>query len=481
MALVTSAPTAPTPRRGLEIGLGLAVLVWGLYQSFWNLAAANLNADEPIYRDAGWAYVHGDFALNREHPPVAKYVIGLSQLVFGQGELGPRIAAASTVILGGAILYFWLRREIGWPGALFTAGAWMLLPHGMSSGVRLDRFGLLEPFMVFFAIAAFAAAWRWFRTRSWWWLVLSAVAMALSVTSKVSTAVMIPAILLLPLLANRIRDTILGAVVFVAVFGVVFVVAYLPMGIRSAISYMLQMQSEHNAAGHLVVVAGVATSFPPWWANLLFSVEGMGIAASVVLVTGTVAAFFRRPPGLALPLYVGAALALLLVFYLFVSTVALTHYYYAWVWLLCVLAGIGVSVLLGRRRSSVATVLTRVLAGLLIALGVVCAVWTSVAIANERAEGMALVLPALDELGVDVDSGEVLVSGMADWEYLPYLDGRQTVDAADPDIVAVAVKDSLRFPETPEVEAFLDSNAGELDEIVIDDVTLYVLEDAPVG
>ncbi|WP_440708081.1 glycosyltransferase family 39 protein [Herbiconiux sp. YIM B11900] len=468
-------------RSSLGFALSLATLGWGLYQSFWNLGAANLNADEPIYREAGWAYVHGDFALNREHPPVAKYLIGLAQLVFGHGELGPRIAAASTVVLGAAILYLWLRLEIGRAGALFAAGAWMLLPHGVSSGVRLDRFGLLEPFMVFFAIAAFASAWRWFRTRSWWWLVLSAVAMALSVGSKVSTAVTIPAILLLPLLAKRIRDTLLGAVVFVAVFGAVFVLAYLPMGIRSALTSMLQMQSAHDAAGHLVVVAGVATAFPPWWANLLFSVEGMGIAASLMLVIGTGAAFFRRPPGLALPLYIGTALALLLVFYLVVSRVALTHYYYAWVWLLCVLAGIGVSVLLGRRRSSVATVLTRTLAGAVVALGVACAVWTSVAVANERAEGMALVLPTLDELGVDVDSGEVLVSGMADWEYLPYLDGRQTLDAADPDIVAVAVKDSLRFPESPQVGAFLEANASELDEIVIDDVRLYVREEQPVG
>ncbi|GLK18702.1 hypothetical protein [Herbiconiux flava] len=467
--------------RWTRIAAVVVVFGWAVYQAFWNLGAANYNSDEPIYVEAGWAYVHGDFSANREHPPTAKLLIGLAQLVLGEGAPAGRILVAVTVLLGGLVLYLWLRREIGWAGALFASGAWMLMPHGVTSGPRLDRFAVLEPFMVFFALCAFAAAWQWFRLRSraertsgtrpwlpWVWLVVSAIAMAFSVTSKVSTAVMIPAILLLPLLARRVRDAVIGAVVFVAVFGVVAVGLYLPMGIRSAVTYMLQMQSEHNAAGHLVVVAGVATTDPPWWTNLLYSVEGMGIAASAVLVVGLIAAFWLRPP--ALTLYVFGGMALLLVFHLFVSRVMLSHYYYVWVWPACVLAGIGVAVLLASRVR-----LLRLLAGLLVVVAVGSSLWVSAVIANERAVGVALVLPSLEAEGVP--DGDVLVGGMAPWEYSTYLEGHWTTDPADPDIVAVATKESLRFPVDPAVEAVVDDDAAE--ELVLDDVTLYILDETP--
>ncbi|MFB2583328.1 glycosyltransferase family 39 protein [Herbiconiux liukaitaii] len=447
------------------------LFVWSLYQSFWNLSSANLNADEPIYLTAGRAYLQGDFALNREHPPTAKYLLGFAQLILGEGELAGRIAVGVVVVLGGVVIFLWFRREIGWPFAAFAAAAWTLLPHGVSSGVRLDRFALLEPFMVFFAIAAFAAAWMWFRTRSWVWLIVSAVAMALSVTSKVSSAVLVPAILVLPLLDRRLRDALVGGVVFVAVFATAFVLLYAPMGIRSAITYMLEMQSQHNATGHSVVVAGAVYLHPPWWTNLLFSVEGMGVAATAVLLVGAVSALWRRPPALSIFLYSGVAL--LFVFYLVLSSVALTHYYYVWVWFLCALSGIGLSVLwnaAGRRRR-----VGRAVAVAMVVVAVASGAWTSATIAAERPRGMALVVEELDEL--DVGDGDILVGGLAEWEYAPYLDGRQVLSPADGDVVAVVTKDSVRFPLSDDVEVYLREYRTDLEPIVLDDVTLWVLED----
>ncbi|MGA1835550.1 glycosyltransferase family 39 protein [Herbiconiux sp. 11R-BC] len=458
----------------VELAAGLALLLWGLYQSFWNLGAANYNADEPIYLQAGWAYVHGDFSLNREHPPTAKYLFGLVQVIGGEGALSGRVLVGVLTVLAGVIIYFWVRREFGWIGALAAAGFWLVLPHGVSSGVRIDRFALLEPVMVFFAIAGMAAAWRWFRTRSWWWLALSAVAMALSVTSKLSTIVLLPVVVLLPVLEKRWRDALLGAVVFLAIFAVVFVLVYLPLGIRSAIGYMIDFQRTHDTLGHPVVVGGDVYAHPPWWANLLFSVDGMGVVAVVVLLAGTVAAFFARRRQL--PLYLGAAVALLWIFYLGVSAIALTHYYYAWVWLFCVLAGIGIAVLVAHARDRARTTATRILAAALLVLAAGCGAYTSVSIANERATGVALVVPALDDRGAP--NGGILVAGMAPWEYSPYFAGRETTDASSATLVAVATKDSPRFPIDPAVTALLDSRAADFDVVQLDDVTLHILRSA---
>ncbi|QJU53493.1 glycosyltransferase family 39 protein [Herbiconiux sp. KACC 21604] len=450
------------------------VMAWGLYQCFWNLAGPNVSADEPIYVDAGWDYLHGDIADNQEHPPFAKYLMGLGQLAFGQGLLTGRSIAALAAFATGVVLYFWLRREIGWVGALAAAGFWLLLPHGVITNVRLDRLALLEPFMVLFAVVAFAAVWQWFRGRPWWWLVVAGTSMAFSVTSKVSSAVLIPVLLVFVALRRPWRRGLAGLALFCGVGAVVGLLVYLPVGLFDSVRYMLDFQSQHDATGHLIAVAGVAYTFPPWWSNLWFWFDGMGVVPVLVVLVGTVASVFSRR--WALLGMLGSAIALLLVFYLLVSDVALGHYYYAWVWLFCAAAGVGVAELLRPKTSRVLLSVTRIGAVLLLAVAVVCGVWTSAVIAGQRASGMALVLPELESLGID--EGDIYVAGMAPWEFVYPIEGRWTTELDDPDIVAFALKDQVRFPLDAALTAELEERAGELDRFTIDDVTLYVVKEA---
>lgn len=468
-------------------------MAWGLYQCFFNLAGPNTSADEPIYVEAGWNYLHGDSTMNQEHPPFAKYLMGVSQLLFGQGVLAGRIAAATAVFAGGIVLYFWLRREAGWIAAIAAAGFWLVLPHGVQTNVRLDRLALLEPFMVLFAIAAFAAAWQFLRGRSWLWLALSGAAMAFSVTSKVSSAVLIPALLLIIALPctmrlgtvrRSVKEVLLGLLLFGGVLGAVAVVVYFPVGLFDSIDYMLRFQSQHDVEGHLITVAGTAYYFPPWWSNLWFSVEGMGVAPVVVLLAGGVASVFSPlvdRTRWALIAVLATAIGCLWLFYLVISDVALGHYYYAWVWLFCVAAGLGVDVLLRPRANQSgswprAIQFARVAGVLLLALAVACGAYASTVIAQQRASGMALVLPELEQEGID--AGDVYVAGMAEWEYVYQLDGRQTLDLNDPEIVAFALKDQVRFPLDPALTALLEARASELDRYTIDDVTLYLVRAA---
>jgi hypothetical protein len=304
--------------------------------------------------------------------------------------------------------------------------------------------------------------------------------MAFSVTSKVSSAVLVPALLLVIVLrftARRsVKEVLLGLLLFAGVVGAVAVLVHLPVGLVDSLDYMLRFQSQHDAEGHLITVAGTAYVFPPWWSNLWFTVEGMGLAPVVVLLAGGAASVFS--PLLvkgrwALLVVLAAAIGCLWLFYLVISDVALGHYYYAWVWLFCVAAGIGVDVLLRSKSVRIVTEITRIAGVLLLALAVACGAFASTVIAGQRASGMALVLRELADEGIA--AGDVYVAGMAEWEYVYQLEGRQTLDMNDPDIVAFALKDQVRFPLDPALTALLEARASELDRSTIDDVTLYIV------
>ncbi|GAA2242125.1 glycosyltransferase family 39 protein [Herbiconiux moechotypicola] len=469
---MTPGGLAPTRGgRALEWWAFAIVMAWGAYQCFWNLAGANMGADEPVYVQAGWDYLHGDVSSNQEHPPVAKYLMGLTQTLFGHGLLSGRVTAAVAAFAVGLVLYFWLRRELGWVGALAAAGFWLVLPHGMPGSVRLDRMALLEPIAIFFAVAAFAAAWQWMRGRAWWWLALSAAAMALSVTSKVSSAVLVPALLLVVVLRRRLVPVLLGIGLMAVVGLAVAVAVYWPVGLGDSIAYMVRYQSEHDLQGHLTTVAGVAYQFPPWWSNLWFWFDGMGVLPVLVLLAGSIASLWSRR--WALLGVMAAAVGGLWLFHLVIADVSLSHYYYAWVWPFCVTAGAGIGALfaVGRRRTTRAV--AHGTAAVILTAALVCGVYTSAVVAQERASGMALVLGVLNDRGLG--AGSVYVGGMAEWEYTYLLGGRQSTDPDDPAVVAFALKDQVRFPLDPALVARLDEHPETFERLEIDDVTLYLV------
>ncbi|WP_431246622.1 ArnT family glycosyltransferase [Leifsonia xyli] len=255
----------PWPERAaVRWGLLAVVFAWGAYQALWNILAANPNADEPEYVAVGRDYVAGDVTLNHEQPPTAKYLFGAVQLLFGDGPVAPRILVGVLTILGGVIVFLWLRPELGWVPALVPTAFWLLLPRGVDTTFefRLDRFAVLEPVMVFFAIGAMAAAWQWHRGRSIWWLVVAGAGMGLSATSKPTTAVILPAFLVLIVGRRRLRPILFGLIVpAVAAAATVFLV-YRPIGLRTGIADLLDFQVAQNASGHLIDLAGFATGHP---------------------------------------------------------------------------------------------------------------------------------------------------------------------------------------------------------------------------
>lgn len=186
--------------------------------------------DEVYYATEGWSLVRRGIEWNETnntasyvvHPPLGKWLIGLGEKVFGYHEFGWRIAAAVVGTLSVLILIRVARRMFRSTVLGCAAGLLMAL-DGMH--FVLSRTALLDIFLMFFLLAAFAALVvdRDARRRRWlraltagldptsegragrpgfavpWWRLLAAVLLGCAVGVKWSALFFIPAYALLVL------------------------------------------------------------------------------------------------------------------------------------------------------------------------------------------------------------------------------------------------------------------------------------------
>ena len=283
---------------------------------------------------------------------------------------------------------------------------------------------MLDPVMTFFALAALAAAWALARSGRLWWAPVSAVLMALSVTSKVSAAVILPTFLIiLLLLRDRPKVLIRASLLWASTFLISVVALYAPLGMVHAVRYMVKFQGEHNASGHSVIVSGDIYQFPPWWTHLWYLKNGLGPVLLVVVVVGVLAAVALRPN--LLVAYLGVPVVLLGVFYLGISKVALGFYYYAFTPFLVALAVIGYAQLLkvGPTLATRIVVLAACVAVVVPSAQMSHSTWVA------RPSGVALVPAVLDAHGVG-SREKVLFIGVRPSNIRPYLAGRGTTEVS---------------------------------------------------
>lgn len=338
---MTALPTLHAPDRpdrqptGIRVGpvlAGLAALGAALWLNVAHLGVATWRYDELVYRDAGWAYVHGNLMPNREHPPLGKYLIGVVELALGRGT-DIRVVAVVASLVTGAVLAAFAWRLAGRFAALVAFAAWTLLPHAVQGGVlRLDRFLFLDPLMVAWATAALYAAYR---RRPW----LAGLLLGAAVATKVPGALYLPAVLLL--VGASWWRTVLGGLA-------AFAAAYAPYGTRAldALRYMVDFQDSAAAHGHPVLVDGHRYLHAPWWSHLWWqwqAYEGVGCALLVVGALAAVALVADRRTTVALALAVVVPLGALSV-----HGVKLPYYFYDWQPPLTLLAVVGLVALLRR-------------------------------------------------------------------------------------------------------------------------------------
>jgi 4-amino-4-deoxy-L-arabinose transferase-like glycosyltransferase len=454
--------------RALRAVVLVAVLLLATYTAFFRLGLEDWHADEPTYRIAGLAYVQdGDFSINQEHPFLAKYILGVTQLVSGSSEAEVvRFPAAMASLLTGLVLFVFARRVAGyWVGVLALA-MWTISPLTLAFG----RVATLEVFLAFFSTLALYLGWRWAESGSWWFAGCAGVAVGLATASKVVGILFVPAILLVGLLKLGVsrRFFFQGMLVSLAA-AVTALVTYAPLGIEasSAIRYMLEKQSRHNARGHGVTINGVSYKYPPWWGYLWWQWKLYGTLASLSLGVAVVLALVRRR---ALELYLLAAALVPFLVLSFYAQVKLSHYLDAWQPPLILLVAL-VAGKLARHR-----ILGGIVAVLLLAPFVYLGIQTVQAVSQVQPGPKVAVAEYLK--GTGHDQGPILVwgSGGLIKEYLPEARLlKKPEDAQGEEIEAVIVdKNTAKRKPNRSVESYLATNRDRFESSnPVDDLDVY--------
>jgi 4-amino-4-deoxy-L-arabinose transferase-like glycosyltransferase len=369
MSVSTDASRRRAPR-GLFPVLVFVTALAGVFENTYHLSVGSALADEHTYAVAGWRLIHGKVgptpattatvAANLEHPPLAKYLFGLAQVIAGHAyDLDADRAVSVICTLGTALIMGLLvARIVGRWSGLLTSALVLLLPETVSPQLtRYGRNGMLDPVSELFMVASVALAWLWLTSsgrRSVGWAIGLGLVTGLASSAKENGFLgVVGPVALGVLLAGlsggfraagwRAMQASLAAVLAVAVF----LATYLPLGhVLARVHYLIRFQSVQSKAGHLINVDGRVYLHPPWWANFYYAGQGVGVVTSVALVVAAIAAVVLvRTPAMLLMV---TALVGPVVFHCVLAGVTLPYYWTLWEPAFLALAAMGITGLFAR-------------------------------------------------------------------------------------------------------------------------------------
>lgn len=458
----------------------------------WRPAAATIGPDETVYQASGLAYVTGDLTPNPEHPPLAKVLMGLWQLAFGEGIVSVRVLMGLVLVATAMVAFLWLRAALGRAEAL-TATALLITMHRVAGADFVDRQVSLDPFAVLFGVTGLALLSRWRERPTVLLAVLAGAAFACAMLSKAVGAVFLAgALAAVPWRRLDARSTLLGIGAFAATGVAVCLAAFWPFGGLDAVAAMVEFQASHAERGHRVEIAGTVHQHAPLHAVAWLAGATVGVLPLVGIVLGVTAAClaWRQP---AARMLVVTAVATFVV--LSLSPVALQHYTADWLWAAVLASGIGVVTLWRRAGGTVSELAARVPARAarvparsarvpeLVARVLVAAVPSALLLVGAVA-GLWHVL-TLEPRGVGLvdermrvdprPDGTVLTIHVSPLITAPNIAAPVTVDPATDGITAVLVGEDVRHgAPQPALLAALDALEQPQE---LDGLRLYLLDD----
>lgn len=137
---------------------------------------------------SGWQYVHGQFVSEFTHPFLAKYIIGLSLLLFGKSDFAARFPAAVAEIISVLFIYLLTmkmsNRYCGFFASLLFATSPLVISY--------SKLALLDPFMVCFFVVTLYCFWVALEEGKRNYFLFGGLSLGLSVATKYSALILLP-------------------------------------------------------------------------------------------------------------------------------------------------------------------------------------------------------------------------------------------------------------------------------------------------
>jgi 4-amino-4-deoxy-L-arabinose transferase-like glycosyltransferase len=225
-------------------------------------------SDPSLYALAGWYYVHdlSPDMISYAHPPLGKYLIGLSEVFFGNEILLSIVFGTTTLLL------VYLIARVMLPAYFALVPSFLLAFDRMF--LWLSSTSMLDIFSVFFVVAS-VLIFLHLRRSKWLWIPLGLV-IGLSVASKWTAIFVLPALFVSAIIRKDRRALLL-----------------LALSIPLAASTYTAVYTAYFAAGHsfqdflalqmrMLGVQGVDRyargTPPPFWVlfNFITGIEGVG-------------------------------------------------------------------------------------------------------------------------------------------------------------------------------------------------------------
>ena len=344
------------PRQIALCGAHVVVGALVVFVAIVGIGVPDAAPDEDTYRSCAESYLHGHFSCNLEHPLLAKELMSATLFVGGDSITAARVAAALAALATAWCCYLFVTDVAGCFAGLVAATPFGGLGQQGVEGsvtlevVRIDRYGLLDPFVACFFAAALTLGRRWWKRGGWRLAAATGAACAAAACSKATGILVAPVVLAIPLVAAARRHRLAreaGAALAAGVL--VAVISYAPLGPSGAIRairYMFSFQDSYP--DRTVLVASHVFFVAPWWADFSFAIVGLSLLVAVALAAAAaVGALGNRGPAL---YALGAAASIVLVTGVGLHFSA-PHYYLDWLPGLAIGAGVGFGVLM-RHRST---------------------------------------------------------------------------------------------------------------------------------
>lgn len=267
-------------RTTLTLGLAIAIVAGGVLLRIHNLNQDGLNSDEAVYAGqaaglAGFTTYRNLFGLFRAHPLLVQLIVSVVFRVTGVSGLAARevcvgFGVALIVVVGLTALVLW-----GRVGALMG----MLLVAVSPYAITISQQMLLDGPEAFFVACCILCMCLYLKRRRPEYFWLAAFNAGLAFLSKETAILLLPAALLLFVVAPetlpRVRDGVIGAVVYVMLL-VAYPLAELGAGKVSTgadyLTWQILRPANHDFLFYLATLGAIG------WATTALALVGIGVA-----------------------------------------------------------------------------------------------------------------------------------------------------------------------------------------------------------